>query len=351
MNADVQVPSTEPANKGKQIIKQVILLGVALFFLWMAFRGTDMAHLWAEVQRVDMPWIWAVCAVAIFSHFVRAWRWTLLLRPLSDHPIGLWNSFCAVMIGYAVNIAVPRGGEVARVISISKSEKLPWVGVVPTMFIDRLLDIAMLVLLLGVTLAMLPPELREQMHWLVNGGIALCVATVVGLGVLPFVGRIIKHLLSMEQFRSRVPDKVGLMGLQLADEFDRGTSSLRNPVGLPAIALLSVAIWACYFVSFYLGMMAFRMQNEVDLSHGLMIFSVGSVAVIVPTPGALGTYHLAVSQALQQVSHIEAARATAFVTVFHAITFVLVVCVVAAICFLIQQATRKDSADGENSNR
>ena len=350
MSADVQAQPAA-ANRGKQIIKQAILLAVALVFLWLAFRGTDLRQLWVEVQRVDMPWIWALCAVAIVSHFIRAWRWTLLLRPLSDHPIGLWNSFCAVMVGYAVNIAVPRGGEVARVISISKSERLPWVGVLPTMFIDRLLDIAMLVLLLGVTLAMLPPELREQMHWLVPGGIALCAATVVGLGLLPFVGRIMKHLVTIDPLRSRLPDKVKDTALKLADEFDRGTSSLRNPVGLPAIALLSLAIWACYFLSFYLGLLAFRLQNTIDLSHGLIIFSVGSVSVIVPTPGSLGTYHLAVSQALQQVSHLEPARATAFVTVFHAITFVLVVCVVAAICFLIQQATRKDSADGENTNR
>lgn len=351
MNADVQAPPAEPGNKGKQVIKQIILLGVALFFLWMAFRGTDLAKLWGEVQRVDMLWIWALCAIAILSHFVRAWRWTLLLRPLSDHPVGLWNSFCAVMIGYAVNIAVPRGGEIARVISIAKSERLPWVGVLPTMFIDRLLDIAMLVLLLGVTLAMLPPELRERSHELVVAGMVLCAATVIGLGLLPFVGRIIKRMLEMEQVRSRLPDKIRATASSLADEFDKGTASLRNPVGLPAIALLSLGIWGLYFISFYFGMLAFRMQNEIDLSHGLIIFSVGSVAVIVPTPGSLGTYHLAVSQALQQVSHIEPARATAFVTVFHAITFVLVVCVVAAICFLIQQATRKGTADGENTNR
>jgi glycosyltransferase 2 family protein len=96
---------------------------------------------------------------------------------LAEKPVGLWNAFCAVMYGYAVNIAVPRGGEVARIVSIAKTEKLPWIGVVPTMFIDRLLDIAMLVLLIGITLVLLPPEFRNSMQWMVPAGVALCSGT------------------------------------------------------------------------------------------------------------------------------------------------------------------------------
>lgn len=351
MNVEMQAAVVAPANRGKQAVKQIILLGLALVLMWLAFRNTNLPQLWAEMQKINLTWMVAVCAIAVLSHFVRAWRWTILLRPLADRPIGMWNSFCAVMIGYAVNIAVPRGGEVARVVSISKSEGLPWVGVVPTMFIDRLLDIAMLVMLLGVTLVLLPPGIRNSMAWLVPAGGTLCAMTVIGLGVLPFVGRILQKMVTIDAVKSRLPDKVEDMLVRMAEQFDLGTRSLRNPVGLPAIALLSFAIWTCYFASFYCGFVAFGMVPQIDLSRALTIFSVGSVSVIVPTPGALGTYHLAISQALQQVCGFETARATAFVTVFHAVTFVLVVCVVAAVCFLIQQAMRKDIPDGKNTDR
>jgi glycosyltransferase 2 family protein len=351
MNVEMQAPVSQPGDRGKQIVKQLILLALAGALLWLAFRNTNFSELWREVQKVNMAWLVALSAVCVVSHVIRAWRWTILLRPLAEKPVGLWNAFCAVMYGYAVNIAVPRGGEVARIVSIAKTEKLPWIGVVPTMFIDRLLDIAMLVLLIGITLVLLPPEFRNSMQWMVPAGVALCVATVLGLGLLPFVGRILKKILVHPIVHSRLPDKVRLKLTELADEFDRGTGALRNPVGLPGIAFLSLAIWACYFVSMYLGLLAFDMLPQIDLSQALIAFSVGSASVIVPTPGALGTYHLAISQTLQQVSHIEAARATAFVTVFHAVTFVLVVCVVAAVCFLIQQAARKDSPDGKDTDR
>jgi uncharacterized protein (TIRG00374 family) len=351
MSADVQAPLVTPASRGKQIIKQLVFLGLALVLLWLAFRNTNFPQLWLEMQKIDMFWMAMVCIVAVLSHLVRAWRWTILLRPLAEKPVSIWNSFCAIMIGYAVNIAVPRGGEVARVVSIAKTENLPWVGVVPTMFIDRLLDIAMLVMLLGITLVLLPPEIRESMTWLVPAGIALCAATIIGMGLLPFVGHLMKHAVKIPAIHSRLPDKVTGAVSQLADQFDLGTGSLRNPVGLPGIALLSLGIWALYFVDFYFGFLAFGMVPQIDFSHALIIFSIGSASVVVPTPGSLGTYHLAISQALQKVSQIEPARAGAFVTVFHAVTFVLVVCVVAAVCFLIQQGTRKDSPDGKNTDR
>jgi len=351
MNSEAQMPAAQAGSRGKAIIKQIILIALAAVLLWLAFRNTNFAQVWQEVQKIDVAWLGLVCVIAVISHFVRAWRWTLLLRPLADHPIGFWNAFCAVIIGYAVNIAVPRGGEVARVVSIAKTERLPWVGVLPTMLIDRLLDIAMLVFLIGATLCVLPPDLRTAMPWLMQVGGLLCVATFVGLGALPFVGQIMKRLLTVEAIHSRVPDKVRLTATELADEFDRGTQSLRNPVGLPLIAFLSFAIWGCYFASFYAGFAAFGMLSQIDLSHALIIFTVGSASVIVPTPGSVGTYHLAVSRSLQQVSQIDPARATAFATVFHAVTFVLVVCVVAAVCFLIQQATTKDRPDGKDTDR
>jgi uncharacterized protein (TIRG00374 family) len=250
MNVEMQAPVSQPGDRGKQIVKQLILLALAGALLWLAFRNTNFSELWREVQKVNMAWLVALSAVCVVSHVIRAWRWTILLRPLAEKPVGLWNAFCAVMYGYAVNIAVPRGGEVARIVSIAKTEKLPWIGVVPTMFIDRLLDIAMLVLLIGITLVLLPPEFRNSMQWMVPAGVALCVATVLGLGLLPFVGRILKKILVHPIVHSRLPDKVRLKLTELADEFDRGTGALRNPVSGRVIS--SVCIWG------YLHLTCFR---------------------------------------------------------------------------------------------
>lgn len=343
MNTQLPIAAETP-SAAKQALKQLVGIGLAAFFLWLAFRNTNFAELGQHMQNINMGWMALVVVLCVLSHLVRAWRWTIMLRPLAERPIGLWNAFCAVVIGYAVNIAVPRGGEVARVVSICKTENLPWVGVLPTMLIDRLLDVAMLVFLLGTTLVMLPVDIRESMKWLVPTGAALCVATIVGLLVLPMTGKIIKRLLAVKVVRGRLSDNVFEKASGLSEQFDLGTGSLRNPAGLSVIALLSVGVWGIYFLTFYVCLLAFNLSSQIDLAHVLIIFTIGSVSMLIPTPGGFGSYHYAVSESLQKIGHIIPAQATAFAMVVHAVTFVLVVGVVAAVCFLVQQAANRPKA-------
>ncbi|MEI2813563.1 MAG: lysylphosphatidylglycerol synthase domain-containing protein [Burkholderiaceae bacterium] len=85
-----------------------------------------------------------------------------------------------------MNVFAPRGGEVARLLSICKSEKLPWAGVLPTLLIDRLLDVAFLLAVFGLTLLILPPALLNAMPWLQSGGLVLLIVVIVGLGCVAF---------------------------------------------------------------------------------------------------------------------------------------------------------------------
>ncbi|MEO6293715.1 MAG: lysylphosphatidylglycerol synthase transmembrane domain-containing protein, partial [Burkholderiaceae bacterium] len=147
----MQAP-VDTAAQPKNFAKQLLIAVLALGLLWFAFRGTDLNELWRYSQTVKPLPVILMVLVGIFGNFLRAYRWTILLRPLSATPVSQFNSFYAVSMGYAVNIAVPRGGEIVRLLSICKSEKLPWAGVLPTMLIDRLLDVAFLVALFGVTL-------------------------------------------------------------------------------------------------------------------------------------------------------------------------------------------------------
>ena len=138
----------EPAAKNSRpnnLLKQVLAGAFAIFLLWYAFKGTNLAELWQYSKNVKPFPVVLIFVSGIFGTFLRSYRWTILLRPLSDKKISQYNSFYAVIIGYAVNVAIPRGGEVVRLLSICKSENLPWAGVLSTMLIDRMLDIALLV--------------------------------------------------------------------------------------------------------------------------------------------------------------------------------------------------------------
>lgn len=319
----------------KQVLKQAVGIGIAGIFLYFAFRGTNFEQLLSYTNNLSLFDLGIVFSTSVLSHLLRAYRWTILLAPLSERKISLWNSFCAVMYGYAVNIVLPRGGEIARLVSISKTENIPWVGVLPTMFIDRLLDVAMLVLLLGTSILLLPLG-EMNAPWLIPAGVGMCVCTVGGLILLPFAGKIIRFVLSIPVILKAVPAAVTAKINELSLQFEQGTKCLVDVLNLPKIAFLSFSIWGLYWANFYFMLRAFHLTEQVSVDKSLVIFTIGSVGVLVPTPGSVGSYHFLVSQGLQKLAGINADQSLAFATVLHIFCFILAICIPAALCFVWQ---------------
>lgn len=327
----------EKISRPNNPLKQVGAGVFALILLWLAFRDANLAEIWGYAQLINPVPVALLFVSGLLSHFLRAYRWTFLLKPLSDKKVSLFNSFYAVIIGYAVNVAIPRGGEVARLLSICKTDNLPWAGVLSTMLIDRMLDLALLVFLLGSCLLVLPENLAASMPWLKPGGLSLLVATVVGLLILPSVGAILKKILDLKLAVDKLPLKLREKLAELADQFDTGTKSLKNPLLYPVIAALSVAIWFMYWLNFYLIVWAFQLQEQISPLQCLIIFTIGSVGVLIPTPGSVGSFHYLVKQALVMTANVGPNEALAFATVLHFLAFVAVTCIPAALLFFCKR--------------
>jgi uncharacterized protein (TIRG00374 family) len=341
-NADL--PADLPAKKSNSLIKQLVGILLALGFLWLAFRGVDPQRLWFYVSRMQPLYLIPLAISGLLSHFVRAYRWQVLLLPVAGRKVSLFNSFCAVILGYAVNVVLPRGGEVARLVSIVRSEKLAWAGVLSTMFIDRLLDIALLVFLLAITLISFPKSMFGNLDWLMPAGFTLAAMVIVGLVLLPFVADIINWLLTRQFVQKRVPEKFVQMLSGLAREFGMGCQCLKDWRSYPIIAISSLGIWFFYWLNLYLMLYAFGLNQTVSAVQSLIIFTIGSVGVLIPTPGSVGSYHFLISQALVLIAHIDKEQALAFASVLHAFSFVLITTIPAAICVFIQSTQKKNAA-------
>jgi len=184
------------------------------------------------------------------------------------------------------------------------------------------------------------------MPWLVPGGIGILISTVIGLLLLPHVGAILKKILSLEITKSRLPEKLREKLGILAEQFDTGTQSLKSPVKYPIIAVLSLAIWFCYWLNFYFMVFAFNLQNKVDALKCLIIFTIGSLGVLIPTPGSAGGFHVLVSKGMTMTADVPQTQALAFATLLHFLAFVLVPCIPALILILLRgkdEATNKSS--------
>ena len=335
--------------------KHLLALVFGVTLLWLAFRGCDPEKIIEYSGNMDLRFVALTMISGVTANFLRAVRWIYLLKPVAGKRISLWHSFYAVFIGYAVNVAIPRGGEVARLVAISRLEKLPWAGVLPTMFIDRLLDVLMLVLFLAVTATVLPESLIDQfprldigaskVSLLFLGGIALLAGTLLGLSLLPRAGTILRWIMSRGFVEQKLPEALKEKLAGLTEQFDQGARCLSNPRDFPLITLLTAAMWLFYWLNFYLMLFAFHLDKLVSVKDCLISFTMGTVGVLIPTPGSAGGFHFFVSQSLVVTSGIDKDQALAYATILHLIAFIVVTCIPAALAVGINGfLTRKRQA-------
>jgi glycosyltransferase 2 family protein len=334
----------EPAvTKSSSLVKHSFAILVAIVFLWLSFRGIAFSDIWQHSRNVESIPIFFVFISVVVGTFLRSYRWTLLLAPLrpsSEKPVSQFNAFYAVLMGYAVNIVLPRGGEVARLLSICKTERLPWAGVLATLLIDRMLDVALLAILLGLTLFFLPAAAIAAIPNLATGGVLLLVAAVLGLVLLPNLGAILVRLLELAFVKKHLSAAIAAKLLELAHQFDKGAGALRSFTRYPYIALLSVLIWFSYWVNFHLIVYAFGLEEKITAVKSLIIFTIGSVGSLIPTPGSVGSIHYLIKVATVSLTDIPADQALALATVFHLFTLLLIPSLLAAIVFLYKRLAR-----------
>ena len=107
------------------ILQYLFFLGLGILFVWLSVRQikeSDWVQIKTSIQKARLWLIIPVCLTLLLSHFSRAIRWKILMEPLGYKP-STFNTFAAVMIGYLVNAAVPRLGEVVKCTLLSRYEK------------------------------------------------------------------------------------------------------------------------------------------------------------------------------------------------------------------------------------
>lgn len=347
MNAPEQSSQQAIAHRSGWL-KHVVALVFGVALLWFAFRGCNFAEIWNYAKGVNPFYLSLIFLSGIASHFLRAWRWIFLLKPLTpeNKNPSLWNSFCSVVYGYAVNAVIPKGGEIVRMVSMSKMENLPWAGVLPTLLIDRLLDVLCLAIMTGLTLTILPDSVKTAMPWITTVGFPMLAGALLALIFLPKLSVIMRYVLKLAFVQKMLPDSIKNKISELMDQFEKGSSGIANPVMYPIITLITIAMWGLYWANFYLMVYGFDLQNKVKLVDTVIVFTIGSVSNFIPTPGSVGGFHVFVKESLMLTSNVNPDQAMAFATVLHLMCYMVTTFIPAGICYLVNMlnSRKKGSA-------
>lgn len=243
----------------------------------------------------------------MISHVLRAVRWKMLLVP-TGNKVTLGNSFLSLMIGYLVNMAVPRGGEVSRCYNLYKLEKTPVEVSFGTVVVERLVDLVCLILLIGLSFFVEWKKLKgfiDTLNFSSSSGssvsiwIFVALAFIIGLGVGIFL------------LRNNQKLKKILFG------FKEGLLAVFRLENKVLFIFYSIAIWSLYFLMSYFVVLAFPETRELGYGAVLTLFAIGAIAMAAPLPGGAGSYHALVPLGLVMLYNLPKADAIAFVFIFH----------------------------------
>lgn len=311
--------------KTKSIIQFIVLLGVGILLVWLAF--SQVAEKKEEIINAftNANYFWVLISVIIgfISHFLRAFRWNYLLKPLG-HETTLLNANAAVFIGYFANYGIPRMGEISRCTIADRYDKVPFQIGFGTVVTERIIDFFLLLFIFALTLVFQFSELGGLMEKYIFSGIrtktqALVDKPVLAISILVIIGG---STLALFLYRKKIATKLkGKFGTVIKG-FIEGLSSVRKMKNFAAFVGLSLLIWAAYFYSLYFCLKALPETAGISQAQCLALMLFGTLGIVF-TPGGLGMYHIIIMEILMFYG-VEQVPAVAFPWLVWTAQFVLI---------------------------
>lgn len=311
-------------SKLLKITGSVLIAGL---FLWLAFRNVELADLWQQISGVTFYWLPFFVIALSLSHYLRAERWRLLLGD-HDQRINRSTLFAGVMLGYVVNTFVPRLGEISRPVYVARKEGISSGNLIGTIVAERFIDLLTMFFLIMVIAFLLVSDFEilqtvfgiENWTWKQYVWIPI-VFIIMGIGMIVFY----RSMIVLDK-KSDVENPVLIKIINALKSFGEGMVSLRRIQHWPAFLMYTAGIWTGYIFMTYLPFYMMNMQKLYGLtfSDGIVLTIVSSIGVSVPTPGALGSYHLFIQQSLHLLYQVPLVEALTYATVTHAATILSV---------------------------
>ena len=305
----------------KKILKCLLplLLGGAILY-WM-YRGFDFQNI-SHVLWHEMDWTWMLLSLpfGVLAQVLRGLRWRQTLEPLDIRPRRNVTVY-SIFLSYASSLVVPRIGEFTRCGVLKRWEDVPFPKALGTVVTERIIDSLLMFVIIGLTLLFQMSifgtffqQTGTSLHAIVSGftGAGWLVAAICGVAVIILLWILVRNL----SIYNKVKTTLG--GIW------EGISSLRGVRNMPLFTAMTVGIWLCYFLHYYLTFFCFDFTASLGIGCALVTFAVGTIAVVVPTPNGAGPWHFAVKTMLILYG-VTDEQALYFVLIVHTVQTLLVI--------------------------
>ena len=260
-----------------------IILGV--FFLYITFVITSQEErllIFDYIKSAKIEYLLLAMFLGASSDIVRGLRWQLLSKAIGYNS-GRINSIASVFMCYTSNMAIPRSGEVIRATVLSEYNKIPIGKAFGTIAAERVIDMSISITILFLVWALQYEIILESFFednflnfiddnfWLIFSSINIVIVTVFILilkveSIKRFFKSVLEGFLSLTKLKGR----------------------------LLTFVFLSLLIWMCYILAFFVIKFSVTELNVIENSLIFPAFVVGVFSISLSNHG-LGVYPLAIA--------------------------------------------------------
>lgn len=282
------------------LVRYGVPLLISVGLCYVLFRDMDFGEMLAFVERdCNFPLICLSMFVGFLCLVFRALRWRIQLRASNiDAPFP--PVLYSIIGTYAVNLVLPRLGEIWRSEYIARRQKAPFVTVFGSMIAERASD-TLIVLAMAVAAFFMGESTfrsfnetqvdHDSLLFRVISSPLTYIAVVVALAALAAFLHFGRNYAIVKKLRA------------LVGELIVGFMSIFHMKGSSMWILWTVLLWSSYFLQMVICFEAFGLTREIVAQHGLQVaficYVLGSLSMGVPSNGGIGPYQIAVVFGLQ----------------------------------------------------
>jgi glycosyltransferase 2 family protein len=325
------------------LIRFIFFLSLGAGLFWLAIKDADIKKILEEFKKANYFWVGISIIVMVLSHWFRALRWNLLINTMNHKPKQI-TTFYAVLIGYFVNLAIPRLGEVTRCGVLSKHEKIPVNAVIGTVIVERAFDMICLFIIILLTIlaqldflgGFIDQHIITPMSLKFSSGAAVILMIVgffVAVGLLCFlIYKFIFPRISHKSFYIKTKEIV--LG------FWTGIKTIIHLKTKKRFLFYSFLIWFCYMLTIYICFNAIEETAGLSIMDAVTILAIGSIGTLAPTPGGIGAYQFMVGLTLTKLFLIGKIPALSFANIIYFAQWIIIV-ILGTISWMILFASQK----------
>jgi uncharacterized protein (TIRG00374 family) len=284
---------------------------VSLVALVVVVYLLDIQKFKLALLQADLRFVFAAALLSLLWLVIRGFVWRTLLQNKASYR----DSFLTINEGYLLNNILPfRLGEVARAFLMSRKSGLDFWQIVPSILIERALDMGIAV---GLFLSTLPFVIGVS--WAKQAAIGIGGLVLVGFGSIYFLALNRQRVLDwIEQAGQRWSMVRKLSGRRVIAFFDGLAILTDSKLFLKALGWEGLN-WLVAVLQYYVLMWAFFPNPNFIWS--LFALGVGALGISAPSsPGAIGVFEAALVGALV-VFGLDASAAAAYAITTHAFSY------------------------------